>query len=165
MIYYIISDAKFWTAVAFIIFILLIIKPVKSLLIKNLDDKIKAIKNSIQEGETVNNEAKKLFAKITKKQNSLENELSNIWKDAELKINNIEKESNEKFDNQVIRRKEIAKNKIAQLELEASEEIKEKTIDLTIMITKNIINNKFKINYKDKILQRSLLELSDSIKN
>lgn len=165
MIYYIISDAKFWTAVAFIIFILLIIKPVKSLLIKNLDDKIKAIKNSIQEAETVNNEAKKLFTKITKKQNSLENELSNIWKDAELKINNIEKESNEKFDNQVIRRKEIAKNKIAQLELEASEEIKEKTIDLTIMITKNIINNKFKINYKDKILQRSLLELSDSIKN
>ena len=51
------------------------------------------------------------------------------------------------------------------VERNLSEEIKEKTIDLTIMITKNIINNKFKINYKDKILQRSLLELSDSIKN
>ena len=165
MIYYIISDAKFWTAVAFIIFILLILKPVKSLLIKNLDDKIKAIKNSIQEAETVNNEAKKLFARINKKQNSLENNLSNIWKDTELKINNIEKESNEKFDNQVIRRKEITKNKIAQLELEANEEIKEKTIDLTIKTTKNIINKKYKINYKDKILQRSLLELSDLIKN
>ena len=64
MISYLISDAKFWTGVAFIIFILITFKPIKSTVIKNLDDKINKIKNDIKEAEKIEEDAKKLLAKI-----------------------------------------------------------------------------------------------------
>ena len=40
------SDPQFWVAIAFIIFILAIFKPVKKLLTSSLDTKIKEIKDN-----------------------------------------------------------------------------------------------------------------------
>ena len=41
------EDPKFWLLVSFIIFVTLIYKPFKSMMVKGLDNKIEEIKNSI----------------------------------------------------------------------------------------------------------------------
>ena len=51
MIGYLLSDAKFWTAVAFVIFILVTYRPVKKILLKALDEKITSIKNKINDAK------------------------------------------------------------------------------------------------------------------
>ena len=89
MISYLISDAKFWTAVAFVIFILITFKPIKSILIKNLDDKISKIKKDIDEAEKIEEDAKKLLAKITVKESNLKNENNEIKNVAKSKIEYI----------------------------------------------------------------------------
>ena len=156
MISYLLSDAKFWTAVAFVIFIVLIFKPVKSILIKSLDQKIKIIKNNINNAENIENDAKKLLSDVKVSEKNLNEKIDEFNKSTKTKIENLEKEMSSKLEQQINRKKELNELKIKQLEQEASEEIKNKTSYLAIKIVKNYLENKLDEKSKDKIFQDSL---------
>tara|TARA_Y100000590_G_scaffold96852_1_gene110084 strand:+ start:2839 stop:3321 length:483 start_codon:yes stop_codon:yes gene_type:complete len=156
MISYLLSDAKFWTAVAFVIFIVLIFKPVKSILIKSLDQKIKIIKNNINNAENIENDAKKLLSDVKINEKNLNEKIDEFNKSTKTKIENLEKEMSSKLEQQINRKKELNELKIKQLEQEASEEIKNKTSYLAIKIVKNYLENKLDEKSKDKIFQDSL---------
>ena len=89
MISYLLSDAKFWTAVAFVIFIVLTFKPVKSILIKGLDEKIKLIKNNINNAENIENDAKKLLSDLKISEKNLNEKIDEFNKSTKLKIENL----------------------------------------------------------------------------
>ena len=156
MISYLLSDAKFWTAVAFVIFIVLTFKPVKSILIKGLDEKIKLIKNNINNAENIENDAKKLLSDVKISEKNLNEKIDEFNKSTKTKIENLEKEMSSKLEQQINRKKELNKLKIKQLEQEASEEIKDKTSYFAIRIVKNYLENKLDEKSKDKIFQDSL---------
>ena len=156
MISYLLSDAKFWTAVAFVIFIVLTFKPVKSILIKGLDEKIKLIKNNINNAENIENDAKKLLSDVKISEKNLNEKIDEFNKSTKLKIENLEKEMSSKLEQQINRKKELNELKIKQLEQEASEEIKDKTSYFAIRIVKNYLENKLDEKSKDKIFQDSL---------
>ena len=156
MISYLLSDAKFWTAVAFVIFIVLTFKPVKSILIKGLDEKIKLIKNNINNAENIENDAKKLLSDVKISEKNLNEKIDEFNKSTKTKIENLEKEMSSKLEQQINRKKELNELKIKQLEQEASEEIKEKTAYFAIRIVKNYLENKLDEKSKDKIFQDSL---------
>ena len=156
MISYLLSDAKFWTAVAFVIFIVLTFKPVKSILIKGLDEKIKLIKNNINNAENIENDAKKLLSDLKISEKNLNEKIDEFNKSTKLKIENLEKEMSSKLEQQINRKKELNELKIKQLEQEASEEIKDKTSYFAIRIVKNYLENKLDEKSKDKIFQDSL---------
>ena len=156
MISYLLSDAKFWTAVAFVIFIVLTFKPVKSILIKGLDEKIKLIKNNINNAENIENDAKKLLSDLKISEKNLNEKIDEFNKSTKTKIENLEKEMSSKLEQQINRKKELNELKIKQLEQEASEEIKDKTSYFAIRIVKNYLENKLDEKSKDKIFQDSL---------
>ena len=156
MISYLLSDAKFWTAVAFVIFIVLTFKPVKSILIKGLDEKIKLIKNNINNAENIENDAKKLLSDVKISEKNLNEKIDEFNKSTKTKIENLEKEMSSKLEQQINRKKELNELKIKQLEQEASEEIKDKTSYFAIRIVKNYLENKLDEKSKDKIFQDSL---------
>ena len=66
------SDPQFWVAVAFVIFIIAIIKPVRSLLSTSLDNKINEIKDNIEEAENLKNDSQVILSEIKKRQNEVE---------------------------------------------------------------------------------------------
>lgn len=165
MISYLISDAKFWTAVAFVIFILITFKPIKSILIKNLDEKINRIKNDIDEAEKIEEDAKKLLVKIKVKEKNLENEINEINKVAKTKIEYMKKEMSEKLEMQITRRKNLSEIKIRHIEQELINQIKEKTSYFTIKTVKKVIENKIDNKIKDDLLLSSLKDLNNYSKN
>ena len=91
MISYLISDAKFWVAVAFIILILLLYKPVKKLLINNIDETINKIKNDIKEGEKVLKESENLLNEIKNRNNSINDEIVVIQEKYSKKLKSAKK--------------------------------------------------------------------------
>ena len=165
MISYLISDAKFWTGVAFIIFILITFKPIKSTVIKNLDDKINKIKNDIKEAEKIEEDAKKLLAKIKVKEKNLENEINEIINIGKSKIEYMKKEMSEKLEMQIVRRKNLSEIKIKHIEHELIEQIKEKTSYFTVKTLKNIIQNKIDDKIKNDLMMSSLKDLNHYSKN
>ena len=90
------SDPQFWVAIAFIIFILAIFKPVKKLLTSSLDTKIKEIKDSINEAENLKSETLAILSNIKKRQSEVEIEIEEIKSNADNKIKIIEKQASEK---------------------------------------------------------------------
>ena len=158
-------DEKFWTAVAFIIFIILIYKPVKKILLNNLDEKIEQITQNIKDGEKIKEEAQILHTRISKRQHDLKNETLEIEKNAKERLATIKKEMDEKFEIQIKRRKDLNDFRIKQIEIDARKEINNIAIDLTIEKTKELLSNKLEVGHKEAIIKDSLLEVEKSLKN
>ncbi len=107
-------DPQFWILVAFIIFIIAIFKPVRSMLVSVLDNKINEIKNSIDEAEKIKTESQQTLTEIKKRQNDVKNEILIIQNEGKEKINLLEKYFNEKLKEQISKRNQLAKLKIEQ---------------------------------------------------
>ncbi len=162
MIGYLLSDAKFWTAVAFVIFILVTYRPVKKILLKALDEKITSIKNKINDAKKIREDADSLLGEIKVKKENIKKEIDEIKKISENKIKMKLEEMQKKLENQLNRKKNLVEIKIKQIEQEAINEINYKTTFYTIQTLKKIIN--IKIN---DIIHQELIDsaLSDFNKN
>ena len=57
-----IQDPTFWVAVAFVVFVVLVFKPIKGALIGGLDAKIAEIRREVEEAEKLREEAQSLLA-------------------------------------------------------------------------------------------------------
>ncbi|MBG76570.1 MAG: hypothetical protein CMI98_01680 [Pelagibacteraceae bacterium] len=162
MIGYLLSDAKFWTAVAFVIFILVTYRPVKKILLKALDEKITSIKNKINDAKKIREDAYSLLGEIKVKKDNIKKEIDEIKKVSENKMKMNLEEMQKKLENQLNRKKNLVEIKIKQIEQEAINEINYKTTFYTIQTLKKIIN--IKIN---DIIHQELIDsaLSDFNKN
>tara|TARA_B100000579_G_C22730542_1_gene803982 strand:- start:145 stop:633 length:489 start_codon:yes stop_codon:yes gene_type:complete len=162
MIGYLLSDAKFWTAVAFVIFILVTYRPVKKILLKALDEKITSIKNKINDAKKIREDADSLLGEIKVKKENIKKEIDEIKKISENKMKMKLEEMQKKLENQLNRKKNLVEIKIKQIEQEAINEINYKTTFYTIQTLKKIIN--IKIN---DIIHQELIDsaLSDFNKN
>ncbi|MBD42060.1 MAG: hypothetical protein CMI92_01255 [Pelagibacteraceae bacterium] len=162
MIGYLLSDAKFWTAVAFVIFILVTYRPVKKILLKALDEKITSIKNKINDAKKIREDAYSLLGEIKVKKENIKKEIDEIKKISENKMKINLEEMQKKLENQLNRKKNLVEIKIKQIEQEAINEINYKTTFYTIQTLKKIIN--IKIN---DIIHQELIDsaLSDFNKN
>jgi len=159
MISYLLSDAKFWVAVAFVIFVISVFKPVKSILIKGLDEKIGLIRNSIDEATKVREDAEKLLKEIENKEKNLNEDLIKIKNSTKKRIDLINTEMQKKLEYQINRKKELADQKIKQLEQEAITEIRDKTAYYTIETVKKIITNKISEKNYDDLINSSVEDI------
>ena len=92
---YLFSDPKFWLLISFIVFVILMIKPFKSMMIGGLDSKIEEIKqnidkslNSFTEAEEKLKDAEKetfeIFGRLVKAGGSAQPNIQSITKDFEI---------------------------------------------------------------------------------
>jgi F-type H+-transporting ATPase subunit b len=57
-------NEQFWLAVSFLIFLYLVYKPIKNIILKSLDDKIVLIKNQVLEAQKLNNDMTSLYEDV-----------------------------------------------------------------------------------------------------
>ena len=74
------EDPKFWLLVSFIIFVTLIYKPFKSMMVKGLDNKIEEIKNSINSSMKSFNDAEEKLSEAQKQTSDLNNKIDKLDK-------------------------------------------------------------------------------------
>ena len=158
-------DPQFWVFIAFIIFIVLIFKPVKKLLISNLDIKINEIKNTINEAEELKKEAQKALSEIKKRQNDLKKEILIIEENARNKIHLIEKEHTQKLNDQIHKRQNLSKIKIDQIARDANSEIQQYISESVIIVVRNIIEKKLDPYLKEQLIDNSIDEIKTILKN
>lgn len=158
-------DPQFWVFIAFIIFIVLIFKPVKKLLISNLDIKINEIKNTINEAEELKKEAQKALSEIKKRQNDLKKEILIIEENARNKIHLIEKEHTQKLNDQIHKRQNLSKIKIDQIARDANSEIQQYISESVIIVVRDIIEKKLDPYLKEQLIDNSIDEIKTILKN
>ena len=158
-------DPQFWVLVAFIIFIVIVFKPVRSMLILGLDKRIKEIKDNIQKAETIKNEAQQILSEIKKRQNALKQDIEFIQNEAKEKITLIEKISTKKLNEQIKKRNELVKVKIKQMVRDANIQIQKYIVQNTIAATIEILEKKLNQSEKQKLINKSIIELNSVLKH
>ncbi len=158
-------DATFWVAVSFIIFFggliyLKVPQKINELLNKLISD----IKNEIDESEKLRTEAKKLLDKAQNKLDSAQSVKNEILEQAKKDSDNLIIDLNDKFHKSSEIRKNLAKNKIAQMKEAAIKEIKDASIKIAIDSVKKIITTSVDKSKLDTLFQKNLDETKEELK-
>ena len=159
------SDPQFWVFIAFIIFIGVMIKPVRKILLINLGDKIQEIKDSIDQAEKIKNDAQLALSEIIKRQNEVKGEIDLIEQEAKEKITIIEKNAHTKLIDQINKRNALASAKIDQMTRDANTEIQKHITQIAISATVNILEKKLNDKEKQNLINQSVNELGSALKN
>jgi len=159
------SDPQFWVFIAFIIFIGVMIKPVRKILLVNLGDKIQEIKDSIDQAEKIKNDAQLALSEIKKRQHEVKGEIDLIEKEAKEKITMIEKTAHTKLIDQIKKRNALASVKIDQMTRDANTEIQKHITQIAISATVNILEKKLNDKEKQNLISQSVNELGSALKN
>ncbi len=125
-------NEKFWLAVAFTAFVLLIIKYVNPKISKALGDKSKSIAEEILAAKELKEKAIQLLAKAEKYQKESENYSQKLMKDAQDEAQKYAEESKQMVELEIAKKTAAAVNRIQIEEASAIREIKSKIVALAI---------------------------------
>ncbi len=159
------SDPQFWVAVSFILFIAAIFNPVRKILTSSLDEQIKDIKNKIDEGENLKNEAQKTLDELRERESKVEKEIQNLKLESEKRIAELNNISATKLTDQIEKRKKLAENKIEQLVRDTNNSMKNYISSVAIEATINILRKNLSNDKKSSLIEESITEFNSVLKN
>ena len=159
-------DATFWVAVSFVIFVgVLFYFKVPQKIFTTLDENINKIKKDIEEAEKLKEEAKNVFSdyesKLDKSKVEIDLMIKNAQKESEKNIIKINEQFHKIFEN----RKKMAEEKIKQMKLQATKDIKNYSVEVAIIALGKIIKNSIDKKKLDKIYISSVDEAKKILKN
>ena len=155
---YLFSDPKFWLLISFITFVILMIKPFKSMMIGGLDSKIEEIKMNIDKSLESFNEAEEKLKEAEKQTMDLTNKVEEIISNAQSQAESITKNIIDKTNQTIKSKEKNSFDRIKQIELSAIQSIKSQTSIELNNILKNYFSN-LSENNKSKILNNSVTDL------
>ena len=159
-------DATFWVAISFFIFLgVLFYFKVPQKVFGALNESINKIKKDIDEAEKLKEEAKNILSEY-------EDKLSKSKVEVDLMIKNAQKESetniikiNDQFHSIFENRKKMAEDKIKQMKLQATKDIKNYSVEVAIIALEKIIKNSVDKKKLEKIYISSVDEAKKILKN
>ena len=140
-----------WVLIAFILFFVLVGKKLWSALTTNLDQRKKMIENELNEAKKLREEAQAELNASLKKQKEINKQVLNIINDAKSTAKQIEADALKKSDIIIKRKEEQAKQKINNAQIEAINNIKNISTELTVKSAKVYIQNEL-----DSKIQKAL---------
>lgn len=149
-------EAHFWVAVAFVITVGLLARPVGKLLNAMLNKRIDAITKRIQDAANLKDDAQKLLAAYEKKFLSADDEAKAILDKSRKEIDYIKKENLAKLENEMRIKEKEAEDRINSSKEKASKEIAHLTSELTIQTVKAAIIKKLDTKTQDNLIDNSI---------
>ena len=132
---YLFQDPKFWLLISFITFIILMIKPFKSMMIGGLDSKIAEIKENINKSLESFTEAEAKLKDAEKQTEDLSNKIDEIIVNAKKQSESISKNIIDKTTLTIQSKEKNSIDRIKQIELSAVQSIKNQaSIELNELI-------------------------------
>ncbi len=149
------EDPKFWLTVSFILFVILMIKPFKSMMIGGLDQKIEEIKSNINSSLKSFSEAEVKLKEAEKQTEDLDNKIQELLNSAKSQAETISKNIVDKTSQTISSKEKNALERIKQIEISAIQSIKKQaSIELNSMITNYLTN--LSDSDRNKVLEKSV---------
>ena len=158
-------NATFWVAVSFFIFFgFLIYLKVPQKINAALEDKIKQIKNELDEAEKLKNESKNLLSDYENKIDESKQESKNILNAAKRQNEKMIIVKTKKFHEDMDRKKKNVEQKISQLKENALKDIKNASVKISIEAVENLIKNSIDKNKLENVYSEGLEEIKKTLK-
>ena len=160
-----IIDATFWVAIAFIIFIMVLVylkvpQKINSLLNIMIED----IRNEINEAEKLKKEAKNLLNENQEKLENAQKENEQIIRNAREESEKLIIEINNKFFQTSENRKKITEQKIIQMKEDAIKSIKDASIKIAMESVTKLIKTSINKSKLDTLFEENLNQTKNTLK-
>ena len=152
--------AEFWVAVAFFIFVgIMIYMKVPGMVTKALDDRADAIRKDLDAARKLREEAQDLLADYQAKQRQAETEAQQIIEDARREAEAMKAEGDKALQESLTRRTRIAEEKIARAEAQAVAEVRAIAVEAATAAAERIVKDKVATGLGSTIVDQSIRDL------
>jgi len=157
---HLLADAEFWVAVAFVIFIGVLIKAgAHRLIIDGLDSRAARIKTELDEAKRVRDEAQALLAEYQRKRGEADREAEAIVSAARAEAERLAADAKTKVEEFVARRTKMAETKIAQAEAQALADVRSAAADAAVAAAEKILSETAKGKVGDDLIAQGIRDL------
>lgn len=155
------QDAEFWVGIAFVLFLLILIwLKVPRMATGALDARADQIRAELAEAERLRKEAEDLLASIRARSDAAEKQAADLLASAEAEAKQLEADARVRLEEQIKRRGEIAKAKIAQAETQAAADVKAAAAELAIEAAATLLAKRAQGLKSDPLVDQAMGDLS-----
>ena len=152
--------AEFWVAIAFVVFLLVLLYyRVPSLIAKSLDDRAEVIRKELDEARRLREEAQNLLADYQKKHRNAGQEAQSILELARREAEVIAQETRASLKDLLERRTQQAEDKIARAEAQAVDDVRAAAIEVAVAAAEKILREKVSGAGGGALVDQSIREL------
>ena len=151
---------EFWVAVAFFIFVGIVVKMGGwKAAIAGLDGRSDKIRAELEDAKQLRLEAQRVLADYQKKRQQAEAEAEEIVRTARAEAERLAQDTQAKLADFVARRTKMAEQKIAQAEAQATADVRAAAADAAVAAAETILRNAVKSGEGDALLERGLSDV------
>ena len=153
------DNATLWVGVSFIIFIILTIKPILKNGKTSLENNIKAIKQRLEEAESLKYEADRVLKELKDNQKNVSLNIDAMKKKAIKNTTEIEKRLNLQLENTIAKREKMFEQRLKQINLKFEKEISERIIKSALSVTKKRIERDLSVEKNNSLIEKSIKDI------
>ncbi len=159
-----IKEAEFWVAVAFVIFLaILIYVGVHKTVTDSLDKRRLRIQQELEEAARLKGEAQALLAEYRQKTANAEQEAAAIIEAAKADAERLAAEAHAKLEDFVARRTKMAEAKIAQAEQQALAEVRSVAAEAAVSAAEKVLAHTTKGSVANQLITRGIEDVKKKL--
>jgi F-type H+-transporting ATPase subunit b len=153
-------DPEIWVAIAFLIFVGILLKiGAPNLLFKALDDRSARIKSELDEALRLRKEAEEVLAEYKRRQDEAEKTAASIIHNASVEAERMAAEAQTKVEEFITRRTRMAETKIAQAEAQALADVRAAAADVAVAAAEVILASTTKGAAGESLVSKGIADL------
>lgn len=156
-------DEKFWVAAAFVIFVALVTPKMWPAITSRLDARSQRIRDELDEAVRLREEAQALLSQYQRQQRDAEQEAQAIIDQAQAEAKQMIDAAERRLDEQMIRREQMAKDKIAQTEAEAVAALRAAAADIAVDAATDVIRQQLDAARADDLIEHAISDLGNRL--
>ncbi len=158
------NEAEFWVAVAFVIFVgVLVYFGVHKLILDALDQRSVRIRAELDEARRLKEEAQALLAEYRRKQQMAERDAAEIIAGARAEADRLGVEAKTRMDEFVVRRTKMAETKIAQAEAQALADVRAAAAEAAVAAAEKILTQTVKGSVADDLVTKGIADIRSKL--
>ena len=155
----ILNDATLWVGISFILFVLLVIKPITSIFSKNIDVQISTLKKEIDEAKNLKIEAENLLNEHKEKEKKNKQYIEELKQQTKKETTNIEERIKKEIELAITRKESNYELIVKQMESNLKEKLQNEIMTKTLKFTKSRIEKNISEKHNDDFIDESLKKL------
>ncbi len=157
-------DATFWVGAAFFVFVgVLVYYKVPGMLTKSLDERAEKIRHDLDDARRLREEAQSLLATYERKQRDAMQEAEAMVAHAREEAKREAAIAAEKLEESIVRREQLALEKIAMAEAQAEKDVREAAVEVAINAAGKVIAGQVTGDKADAFVDQAINDLRSQL--
>ncbi len=157
------NDPTFWVAIAFVVFVGLMVWKASKPILAGIDARGERIKAELDEAQRLREEAQKALAEYKRKQRDVAKEAEDLLANAKHEADLLRNQAAEDLKATLARREKAALEKIAQAEVQAVQDVRALAVDIAMAATAKLLSENVDPNRDQAMVDQAIKDLGQKL--